>query len=924
MKNNFLFLSLCLFAVLGVFSQKEAANWYFGQNAGIRFNEDGTVTELIDGALSTNEGCTTISDENGNLLFYTDGITVWDRNHNPMPNASSASGGLFGDPSSSQSAIVIPKPKDNNIYYIFTVDTAGPNDPVDFGFNYSIVDLRLNNGLGDVVVGSKNINLRPDSSEKISAVVKDCETEELWVITFGPSGRTIETPNRSIPIHDSFYAYEVSENGINTTPVVSTFSNLTVTDSRGYLKFSTDGTKIANANVVSGLFLYDFDSDTGMVSNQIELNVNSTRVDKPQSAYGVEFSQNNEFLYVSAYYDSQDPNEFNDRFAQYTSLIQYDITAANVANNGIVIDERVGFRGALQLGLDGKIYRAMSETFFVGLPNLSVINTPNLRGANCNYQHNAINLTLNSTQGLPPFITSFFTQKVDIIGNDGTTTDLPLCEGDSFFLVAPDIPNATFQWQKNGIAINNQTNTLEITNDEVGLYSVLIDANTGRCEDRFEGVARVTFSENPIAFDSSLFQCDEDGLQDGLTRFNLLEASGSLTGENPDMEVDFYLDDQRTQLIISPENFFNTINNQIIYVQVTNPETNCFTSAELVLEVSTTDSFDTELIACDDDGLEDGLYDFNLADATGAIINGLQPDLTVKYFTTYEDALLETNTLVESFTNTEPFSQTLFARVENNNNCFGISEVLLTVEELPQIETEAVAVYCTNFFPETISINAGPDISDISNFDYIWSTGEDTYEININETGIYTVSVINKETGCFKERQIVVEPSNPATINSVEVIDVTQNNTITVDVSGDGDYQFSLENDDNEVVIPFTDSNIFENILPGIYTIHVRDIKNNCGPVTRPVSVIGFPKYFTPNDDGINDTWQLFGVSEMFQPNTKIKIYNRFGKLLKEILPTSGGWNGTLNGEVLPSDDYWFAVQLEDGRIFKDHFTLKR
>ena len=103
----------------------------------------------------------------------------------------------------------------------------------------------------------------------------------------------------------------------------------------------------------------------------------------------------------------------------------------------------------------------------------------------------------------------------------------------------------------------------------------------------------------------------------------------------------------------------------------------------------------------------------------------------------------------------------------------------------------------------------------------------------------------------------------------------------------------------------------------------MRDIKNDCGIVNEGVSVIGFPKFFTPNNDGFNDTWQVYGVSNQFQSNTKILIFNRFGKLIKELDPSGIGWDGTFNGNALPSDDYWFSVQLEDGRIFKNHFTLK-
>jgi gliding motility-associated-like protein len=143
-------------------------------------------------------------------------------------------------------------------------------------------------------------------------------------------------------------------------------------------------------------------------------------------------------------------------------------------------------------------------------------------------------------------------------------------------------------------------------------------------------------------------------------------------------------------------------------------------------------------------------------------------------------------------------------------------------------------------------------------------------------------------------------------------------------VSGEGIYEYRLLDENNSVYAPYQNSNIFENVDTGFYTITVKDIKNDCG-ITSPykISVIGFPKVFTPNGDGFNDTWQVSGVSKMFQPNTKVKIFNRYGKLIKEINPLED-WNGLLNGNEIPVDDYWFTVQLEDGRIFKDHFTLKR
>jgi gliding motility-associated-like protein len=373
---------------------------------------------------------------------------------------------------------------------------------------------------------------------------------------------------------------------------------------------------------------------------------------------------------------------------------------------------------------------------------------------------------------------------------------------------------------------------------------------------------------------------------------------------------------------VSGDSFSNTLNPQTIYAEVINTRTGCTSDAELILDVTATDTQNTTLVVCDDDGTEDGLYVFNLNNAESDILNGLPSGLLISYYETYEDALLEENNLGNTFKNTVPFSQTIYARVENANDCYGISEILLTVNELPDIITEDLRYYCLNKFPERISINAGLLQGSESDFTYNWSTGETTYEIEINEPGNYSVSVINSNN-CQKERIIRVEPSNIATFESIDVVDASQNNTITVFTSGEGTYEYALLDSNNILYRPYQASNTFENIKPGIYTVYVQDVKNSCGSVNDKVSVIGFPKYFTPNNDGVNDTWQVYGVSSIFQPNSLIHIYDRYGKLLKQLVPAQSGWDGLFNGQKLPSDDYWFTVTLQDGRLFKGHFTLK-
>ena len=450
-----------------------------------------------------------------------------------------------------------------------------------------------------------------------------------------------------------------------------------------------------------------------------------------------------------------------------------------------------------------------------------------------------------------------------------------------------------------------------------------------RIEDVFntdcKSITNLNLIVNPVpeAFNHNILQCDEDGNVDGFTLFNLNEANDNLTGGILDKSTKFYTDIARTNEI-NGSSFYNTINPQTIYVEVFNIITGCSNYSELILDVSLTDANDAILPAvCDDDGIEDGFYEFDLSEADSIILNGLPTiGLDIAYYETYEDALLEQNNLGMSFTNTIPYLQTIYARVENANNCYGISDLLLTVNELPNIITEDLEYYCLNTFPETITIDAGVLNDSPNNYTYEWSTGENTFNIQINQIGTFNVTVTNAN-GCSKQRTITIEPSNIATFQTINVVDMTENNTVTVITSGEGVYEYSLVNSDNQIVISYQEGNVFENVSPGIYTVLVRDSKNDCGIVDAGVSVIGFPKFFTPNNDGFNDTWQVFGVSEQFQPNTKILIFNRFGKLIKELTPSGIGWDGTLNGSNLPNDDYWFSVELQDGRVFKNHFTLK-
>ncbi|MFC4720894.1 T9SS type B sorting domain-containing protein [Geojedonia litorea] len=899
-KTILLSLFLCCFSLC--FSQNEASNWYFGENAGLTFNLNAnSIAVQSNGQLNTREGCASISDSSGNLLFYTDGTSVWNRNHLVMNNGF----GLYGDASSTQSAIIVPKPEDPNIFYVFTVDNN--IDRQNFGLNYSEVDMSLDGGLGAVT--SKNINLLAICSEKITAVLKDCITKSIWVVTLASIDGFGEP-------FDTYHAFEVNTLGVNSTSVKSTF-NLNVTDNRGYLKLSPDGTKVASANSQDGLYIYDFDTDTGLLTNQQSLFISSSS-NRP---YGVEFSPNSQLLYVHSsndFFDRQDPNNANNPANHRSTLTQFNLMEANIQSSEITLDDRQLYRGGLQLGPDGKIYRALSATYNQGLPNLGVINNPNSIGLASNYIHNAINLSPNnSSQGLPPFIASFFNSEIDIIKNGQSSISLELCDGDSYMLISENLPGATYSWTFNGTPLTESDFDLEIFQE--GHYEVYIEPNNGDCA--FEGQAYVTYNENPEAFDTIIIQCDEDGFPDGYTTFNINQAFDAITGGANDRSIDYYqsLNDANNDTnAINGNAFSNTQNPQTIFAKVFNTNTGCSTIAQVTLEVSLTNSNDATLEVCDDDGTEDGFRAFTLSDANADVLAGLPPGLDIAYYQTYNDALLEQNVLPNTFTNTTAYSQTIFARVENANACYGISEVQLTVFELPNIETTFETLYCLNFFPQTLTLTGGVIGDSPNNYYYSWSTGETTSTIRVNAIGTYTVTVTNTN-GCSKNRTITVLPSNIATIANINVVDATSNNSIVVLVTGEGDYEYALDNPNSL----YQDSNTFENVRAGLHTVYVRD-KNNCGIVSEQVSVIGFPKFFTPNNDGFNDTWQVDGISAQFQAKSIIYIYDRYGKLLKELNPIGPGWDGTFHGDPLPTNDYWFEVTLQDGRLFKSHFTLKQ
>jgi len=351
-------------------AQKEYDIWYFGENAGVDFNTGNPVV-LTNGQIDTEEGTSVICDSIGNLLFYTDGEKVLNRNHQQMPNGF----GLSGSFSSSQSALIVKKPGSNRYYYIFTTDAQ-------FGImggcgclSYSVVDMSLNGGTGDVT--QKNIVLSNVMEEKISGVLHR-NRQDIWIVSH--QGHT----NR-------FLTYKVTSAGVDTNPVISDVGQVhdTPFDEIGQLKFSPNGKKIVISTLKHYFELFDFDRSSGLISNPVVIQPPFT-----QNSYGIEFSPNSKFLYTTAW---------------YTYLLQFDISSgvsASINNSMIIIDStlldpngsgNVNQKGSLKLAKNGKIYMSKTNTEY-----LSVINSPDLPGMSCGFVYEGLLLNNRfSKLGLP-------------------------------------------------------------------------------------------------------------------------------------------------------------------------------------------------------------------------------------------------------------------------------------------------------------------------------------------------------------------------------------------------------------------------------------------------------------------------------------------------------------------------------------------
>ncbi len=893
MKKNLLLFLIFLGTHPALFGQLEASHWYFGDFAGLDFNTNPPTA--VRGQLHTEEGCSAISTSTGQLVLYTDGITIYTRNHTTMPNGT----GLSGDPSSSQSGLVVPHPGDATKYFVFSVDDAGANSN---GLRYSVVDITQNGGLGVVLPGQRDILAIQHVTEKVTAVA-NLSHNFVWVVTLGPAPRN--TPP-TIPVNtynspaNTIYAIKIDNSGIDSNVI---YSNIGITispnDTHGYLKLSSDGSKIAMANYYNQtLYLLDFDINTGHASNLQRMSIPSGFM-----PYGVEFSPTSEILYVKG----TDSNGSN------AMILQYDLNQGPPYNTYNIIAQQSGYRGALQLAIDGKIYVAESDSYSTGRNFLSTINNPNQLGSACNFQFHSTNTANNSMcrQGLPQFIQSFFVQ---------ITTE-NVCVGDTaYFQVSSNRDIQVVNWDYGDSSTGTSgpsagdpqmsESTHVYTSD--GTYTVTAQIIT-TTNDTTQIQTNIEIYPLPVV-DSIPDRefCDDD--QTGLITTNLhgrdsditsRQGTGTYTVQYYETQADAEADINE----LSDPYTTTTPYHQTMWFRITNGTTGCSNVGSFDIIVHPLpDVFSvTDLEMCDDN--DDGLVQFDLNAALPDILNGRNAaDYTVTFYATQADAENQTNPINTDYTNQTPGGETVYYTITDNaTGCTNIGSFNLVVHPKPEINMDDQYIVCQN---DSTYIEAPAGF-----VSYDWSTGATTQGIYVYQGGDYTVTVTDN-FGCTNDKTVHVDESGPATIESISVVDFNGNeNSITVFVSGPGDYEYSLDGTN------YQDSNTFEHLYPGTYTVYVRD-KNGCGLVSQEVDILGAPPYFTPNGDGQHEYWHVINVDRA--PGTEVYIYDRFGKLMAQFTDADPGWDGTYNGVPQPATDYWFIVMLPDGRQVKGHFALIR
>lgn len=677
----------------GLWTGKQANNWHFGFAAGINFNS-APPQALTDSAMepdlylpddpSSNasgiEGTGSVSDEFGNLLFYTNGVSVWNKNNIKMPNGA----GLNGNASSTQSGLIVPMPGNPDLYYIFSIDCSVFSPTL----AYSIVDMTLNGGLGDVT-DVKNIQLTDDVQEKISAVYHT-DKEKIWVIV------SSNTTN-------GFKAFLISDEGINTTAITSNIGVGQEYSGIGQMKFSPNGKLLAKSGLSAGQFyveVFNFDDETGLVQD-IVTTFNST--DFPGEllgCYGIEFSPDSTILYAASVFTAK--------------VFQFNLLAGteqDIKNSGTVIGQDTEFSNfSMQLAPDGKIYLARGnfgapyDPYLGTQSTINVINYPNNLGTASGFTQQAIDLVDGRNDlSLPGFIQSYFASGIVYEGK---------CASEEIVFSTLRIPDVTtISWNFGDPASGEENISSEGHHifSSAGTYVVIATITSNDVQQT--ATVEVTILPAPIAAVPTvgLAKCGDSS---GNVVFDLTEFDNTiLSGQDASEFSVLYFasqEDLESNTPITAPNVFSTTG-QTIYARVSNGSTGCFETIqfELIVNPLPVASKPENIQECESSNKE-GV--FNLTSQNSFIL-GDQEGFEVVYYSDEVQAQQGENPITDE-DNFSSIGQTIYAVVTNPvTGCRTMTEFDLIVVNAPVLVDGFEFTGCVPFDLEIITAEVGTGLT---------------------------------------------------------------------------------------------------------------------------------------------------------------------------------------------------------------------
>ncbi len=869
---HLLILFLYVLPLSGQDIQNASNNWYFGDRAGLDFNTS-PPTALTDGQLNTQEGVATISNNNGELLFYTDGITVWDRMHQAMP---SANGTLNGHWSSTQSAIIVPNLMDPDIYYIFTTDELGGSD----GLSYTSIDMSLaGNGslsspLGNVISGELNIQLATPVTEKVTGILKS-DNSGYWIIAHGWN-------------NNRFYAYEVTCSGLNTTPVISDVGNVhsgNAINAVGYMKATVDGQNLALVNRNNGTIdVYDFDNTSGIVSNEFEIKPNDPLI------YGIEFSFSGDYLFIGG-------TDIISRYDMNSGILtNIEIDDPSEVNNTNVVR-------ALQLGPDENIYVSVRNLKYISAiynpednnPILTVNAIhldPDNEGRNCRFGLPNIfyfdivpldSVTLiTCPNGQVEYNGEFFQagsiNEINLIGTDG-------CDSTVILTVAIfEVNNEVLEveacegsfYDYNGIQILAGSQESFSSTDSNGcdsMITVIVVAleihdevlEVEACEGSFydyNGIQIPAGTQESFNYTNS-FGCD--------STVNIIVEALEIHDEVLEVEAcegSFY-DYNGIQIPAGTQESFNYTNSF-----------GCDSTVNIIVEALEIHDEVLEVEAC-----EGSFYDYNGIQIPAGTqesfnyTNSFGCDSTVNIIVEaleIHDEVLEVEACEGSFYDYNGIqilagTQETFTYVDING-CDSLITIIVNNLTAPyadaQIQDTLTCVNLNITIQGSASSGNGP-------IEYDWQFGGNSISINediiVSEPGIYTLIITDIANGCTDETHVEVlqDIQEPTAIVATSGLITCTSTTVTLDgtgSSGSGTLNYDWQDSNGNSI--GTNSTIDVNAV-GNYTLIVTDISNGCTAYNSILvagddgTKIGNFLFQDGNENGIQEPWEA-GVANIY------------------------------------------------------------